>query len=293
MQLFKTPILLASAAVLLALSGCNGAQDANPAAPAVIDVVATVNGTPISKGSVDIIVQQESGQKPMDTPEARAAITDQLIMQTLIADEAVKKGLDKTPAVQAQMNVITLSVLSNAYIQDYLDNQKPSEDELKAEYERIKASITGIEFKARHILVASEAEAQAIIDQLKKSPNDFDKLAAVKSLDTGSKENGGDLGWFDLNSMVPEFGAAAAKLQKGQISDAPVKTEFGYHVIQLEDTRPIQAPAFAEVKEHLVEAVQQQKLKTQVEELKAKAKIEKTDAPAAVTPPAPAEPAAK
>lgn len=284
MQLLKSPIFLASAASLLVLSGCNSDQDASPAATTpveTIEVVATVNGTPISKGTVDLMAVQEAGQQPTDTPEARAAITNQLIMQTLIAEEAIKQGLDKSPAVQDQMSVIKLSVLSNAYIQDYLDNQKPSEDELKAEYERIKAGIVGSEYKARHILVEKEADAQAIIDQLKKNPDDFAKLAEEKSLDTGSKSNGGELGWFDLKSMVPEFGSATAKMQNGQISDVPVKTEFGYHVIQLEDTRPIQAPPFAEVREFLVESVQQEKLKMQVEELKTKAKIEMTAAPAA------------
>lgn len=284
MQLLKSPIFLASAASLLVLSGCNSDQDASPAATTpveTIEVVATVNGTPISKGTVDLMAAQEAGQQPTDTPEARAAITNQLIMQTLIAEEAIKQGLDKSPAVQDQMSVIKLSVLSNAYIQDYLDNQKPSEDELKAEYERIKAGIVGSEYKARHILVEKEADAQAIIDQLKKNPDDFAKLAEEKSLDTGSKSNGGELGWFDLKSMVPEFGSATAKMQNGQISDVPVKTEFGYHVIQLEDTRPIQAPPFAEVREFLVESVQQEKLKMQVEELKTKAKIEMTAAPAA------------
>ena len=284
MQLLKSPIFLASAASLLVLSGCNSDQDASPAATTpveTIEVVATVNGTPISKGTVDLMAAQEAGQQPTDTPEARAAITNQLIMQTLIAEEAIKQGLDKSPAVQDQMSVIKLSVLSNAYIQDYLDNQKPSEDELKAEYERIKAGIVGSEYKARHILVEKEADAQAIIDQLKKNPDDFAKLAEEKSLDTGSKSNGGELGWFDLKSMVPEFGSATAKMQNGQISDLPVKTEFGYHVIQLEDTRPIQAPPFAEVREFLVESVQQEKLKKQVEELKTKAKIEMTAAPAA------------
>ena len=291
MQLFKSRILLASAASLLVLSGCNAEQDAKPAAPAVVDVVvATVNGTPISKSSIDMIIHQQDGQKQVDTPEARAAVLNQLVMQTLIADQAIKNGLDKTPAVKDQMAMLKLSVLSNAYIQDYLDNQKPSDDELKAEYERIKASVAGTEYKARHILLESEAEAQAIIDQLKKNPDNFAKLAEEKSLDTGSKANGGELGWFDLKSMVAEFGAAAAKMQKGQISDAPVKTEFGYHVIQLEDSRPIEPPPFDEVKVHLVEAVQQQKLKKQVDDLKASAKIEMTNVPA-VAAPAPAEPA--
>jgi len=283
MQLLKYPIFLASAASLLVLSGCNADQ---PAAPAVttpaesIEVVATVNGTPISKSIVDLIATQEAGQNPTDTPEARAVITNQLIMQTLIAEEAIKMGLDKSPAVQDQLNVIKLSVLSNAYIQDYLDNQKPSEEELKAEYERIKAGVVGSEYKARHILVENEADAQNIIDQLKKNPDDFTKLAEEKSLDTVSKSNGGELGWFVLNSMVPEFGSATAKMQNGQISDVPVKTEFGYHVIQLEESRPIQAPPFTEVREFLVESVQQEKLKKQVEALKTSANIEMAAAPA-------------
>ena len=289
MQLSKHRILLASAATLLVLSGCNADQDAKPTAAASTEViVATVNGAPINKSSIDMIVNESNGQQPVNTPEAREAIVNQLIIQTLIADEAIKQGLDKTPAVADQLNVLKLSVLSNAYIQNYLDTQKPSDDELKAEYERIKAAVVGSEYHARHILVESESDAQAIIAELKKNPGSFAKLAEEKSLDTGSKANGGDLGWFDLSSMVPEFGNAAAKLEKGQISEAPVKTEYGYHIIQLEDSRPIQAPPFDEVKSHLVEAVQQKNLKTQVEDLKAKAKIVMTEAPAPAPAPAPA-----
>ena len=281
MQLSKHRILLASAATLLVLSGCNADQDAKPTAAASTEViVATVNGAPINKSSIDMIVNESNGQQPVNTPEAREAIVNQLIIQTLIADEAIKQGLDKTPAVADQLNVLKLSVLSNAYIQNYLDTQKPSDDELKAEYERIKAAVVGSEYHARHILVESESDAQTIIAELKKNPGSFAKLAEEKSLDTGSKANGGDLGWFDLSSMVPEFGNAAAKLEKGQISQAPVKTEYGYHIIQLEDSRPIQAPPFDEVKSHLVEAVQQKNLKTQVEDLKAKAKIVMTETPA-------------
>ena len=289
MQLSKHRILLASAATLLVLSGCNADQDAKPTAAASTEViVATVNGAPINKSSIDMIVNESNGQQPVNTPEAREAIVNQLIIQTLIADEAIKQGLDKTPAVADQLNVLKLSVLSNAYIQNYLDTQKPSDDELKAEYERIKAAVVGSEYHARHILVESESDAQAIIAELKKNPGSFAKLAEETSLDTGSKANGGDLGWFDLSSMVPEFGNAAAKLEKGQISQAPVKTEYGYHIIQLEDSRPIQAPPFDEVKSHLVEAVQQKNLKTQVEDLKAKAKIVMTETPAPTSASAPA-----
>lgn len=290
----KSALLLTVAASLLIIGGCNADKEPTPAAVKE-DVVATVNGMPINKGSVDMIVKQGEAQKQQDTPQARAAITNQLIMQTLIAEEAVKKGLDKTPAVTDQMQVIRISVLSNAYIQDYLDNNKPTEEQLKAEYERIKAAIAGTEYKARHILLANEADAKAIIAQLKKDPAAFAKLAQEKSLDTGSKAAGGDLGWFDLNSMVPEFGSAAAKLEKGQFSAEPVKTEFGYHVILLDDSRPIEPPPFDAVKAQLIESVQQENLKKQVEELKSKAKIEMTEAagstPPAAAPVAPAEPA--
>lgn len=292
MLLRKAPLLLTVAASLLIIGGCNAEQPAKPAA-AKEGVAATVNGTPISTGSVDMIIKQGEAQQQQDTPQARAAITNQLIMQTLIADEAVKKGLDKTQAVADQMAVIRISVLSNAYIQDYLDNNKPTEEQLKAEYERIKAAIAGTEYKARHILLASEADANAIIAQLKKDPAAFAKLAQEKSLDTGSKTAGGDLGWFDLQSMVPEFGAAAAKLEKGQFSAEPVKTEFGYHVILLDDSRPIEPPPFDAVKAQLTESVQQENLKKQVEELKSKAKIEMTETAAPTTPAAaPVAPAA-
>lgn len=284
----KSPLLLTVAAALLIISGCSADQEAQPAA-AKESVVATVNGTPISAGSVDMIIKQGEAQQQQDTPQARAAVTNQLIIQTLISDEAVKKGLDKSQAVVDQMSVIRLSVLSNAYIQDYLDNNKPTDEQLKAEYERIKAAIAGTEYKARHILLASEADAKAVIAQLKKDPAAFARLAQEKSLDTGSNTTGGDLGWFDLKTMVPEFGAAAAKLAKGQFSAEPVKTEFGYHVILLDDSRPIEPPPFDAVKPQLVEAVQQENLKKQVEALKSKAKIEMTE-PAAATA-APAAPA--
>lgn len=281
MQLLKSRIFLASAASLLLLSGCDANQDAKPATPVVTaEIAVTVNGTPISKSSVDMLVQQGNDRKQADTPETRVAVINQMVLQTLISDEAIKKGLDKTPAVEDQLRIVKLSVLSNAYIQDYLDNQKPSDEEVKAEYDRLKAAMVGDEYKARHILVANEAEAQAIIVELQKDPEAFAKLAQEQSIDTGSKGNGGDIGWFDLTSMVPEFGAAAAKLQKGQFTQKPVKTEFGYHVIMLDDSRAIQAPPFEEVKAQLVESVQQQKLKTLIEDLKSKAKIEMTDAPA-------------
>jgi peptidyl-prolyl cis-trans isomerase C len=281
----KSRVLLASVASLLILSACNSKQ--NAAAPASKEeTVATVNGTVISKSRIDMIVKQGGGGGHQDSPEARKAIIDQLVMQMLVAGEAVKKGLDKSPEVLEQIDVLKQSVLANAYVQDYIKNNPVSDDELKAEYDRIKAGITGTEYKARHILVATEAEAKDIISKLKKDPGSFENLATEKSLDTGSKVRGGDLGWFDLGRMVPEFGDAVAKLEKGKITETPVKTQYGYHIILLEDSKPIEAPAFDAVKPNLAQQLQQQKLQKLLDGIKSKAKIEIAGAPAAAPAPA-------
>jgi peptidyl-prolyl cis-trans isomerase C len=249
-----------------------------------------VNGVAISQRTVDMIVKQGAGSGRPDTPEARKAVIDQLALQMVVAEEAVKKGLDKSPEVVEQINTVKQSVLANAYVQDLMKNGAVTDDVVKAEYDRIKASITGTEYKARHILVDKESEARDIIARLRKDPGAFAKLAAEKSKDQGSKANGGDLGWFDTRRMVPEFGAAVAKLEKGKLTQEPVKTQFGYHVILLDDSRPIEAPPLADVKTQLTQQLQQQNVKKQLDALKAAAKIEIVGAPAPA--PAPAAPAA-
>ncbi len=275
-------ILLASAASVLALAACNVNKDAKPATPVTKEpVAATVNGAPITMSRVDAIVREGAGAGRPDTPESRSAIVEGLAMQMVVAEEAIKKGLDKTPEVIEQIDGIRQSVLANAYVQDFIKNNPVSDDALKAEYERIKATISGTEYKARHILVEKEAEARDIIAKLKKDVASFGKLAMAQSKDPGSKARGGELGWFDTRRMVPEFGAAVAALEKGQFTQEPVKTQFGYHVILLEDTRPIEAPAFEDVKPNLAQQVRQQNLKKQLDELKSKAKIEIAAAPAA------------
>lgn len=275
----KPLILLVSAASLLTLSACNSKDGAKSAAG---EAAATVNGVVISKSRVDLMIKQGAGNGRPDSVESRKAIIDQLALQMLVAEEAVKKGLDKSPEVLEQMDVLRQSALANAYVQDYIKNNPVSDDKLKVEYDRIKAEITGNEYKARHILVATEAEAKDIIAKLKKDSAVFERMAMEKSLDTGSKLKGGDLGWFDLSRMVPEFGAAVAKLDKGKFTEEPVKTQFGYHVILLEDSKPIEAPPFDEVKSKLAQNMQEQNLKKWLDDIKAKAKIEIVGAPAAV-----------
>jgi len=233
----------------------------------------------ISQRMVDLIAKRGANAGRPDTPEARATIIDQLALQIVLSDEAVKKGLDKSPEVAEQIGAIRQSVLANAYVEDYLKNNPVSDETIQAAYDRIKATITGNEYKARHILVAKEAEAKDIIAKLKKDPASFEKLAKERSTDLGSKDKGGDLGWFDLKRMDPEFGAAVSKLEKGKFTTEPVKTQFGYHVILLEDSKPIEAPSLDEVKGQLTQQIQQQNVKKQVDALKAAAKIEIAGAP--------------
>jgi peptidyl-prolyl cis-trans isomerase C len=278
MMSIKSRILLASAVSLLILGACNSKTGNTPAAG---DIAATVNGTPISKYSVDKIVGQRLAMGQPDTPETRKAIINQMAMQLLVSQEAIKKNLDKAPEVSDQIKLAQQSILANAFVEDYVKNNPVSDDMLKAEYDKVKAQMSGTEYKASHILVDTKSLADTIIAKLKKNPKLFDSLAKQYSKDPGSKIHGGELGWFDPRGMVPEFAAAVAKLQKGKFTLEPVKTQFGYHVILLEDTRAKQAPTFEQIKPQLAKQVQQQNLKKLVDDMMAKAKIEITESPAA------------
>lgn len=273
MKLSQYRILIVGALSVFALGACNQADSSKTG------VAATVNGTTISASRVDMLVKQNAQGQP-ENPELRKAIIDRLSMQILISKEAVKKGLDKKPEVSEQLDWTRQSILANAFVEDYLKNAPVSDDMINAEYEKIKAQISGSEYKARHILVAKEAEAKDIIVKLKKNPNAFESLAKAKSTDFGSKASGGDLGWFDTRSMVPEFGMAVTKLAKGSFTAEPVKTQFGYHVILLEDSRPKMIPPLDQIKPQLTQQIQQQNLQKLFDDLKANAKIEVVQAAA-------------
>lgn len=291
MRSIQSGLLCAVAASLLALGACDQAQQAKPTpvADPKEPAAATVNGKPISQKAVDTIAKETASPGRPDTPETRKRIVDQLAIQMLAAQEAVTKGLDKTPEVADQLENARQAVLATAYVQDYIKNTPVTDEMLKAEYDRIVAAQAATQYKARHILVQKEADAKDIIARLNKNPAVFEKLAAEKSTDPGSKTKGGDLGWFDSRQMVPEFAAALATLQKGKFTEEPVKTQFGYHVILLEDSKPADAPPLDSVKPQLTRRMQQQAVMKQLEDLKSKAKIEVAAAPAApVTPEAPA-----
>jgi peptidyl-prolyl cis-trans isomerase C len=292
MQPLKPAMLVASVTTLLLISACSADKDAKSvAATSKEPIAATVNGTPITQRAVDTLVKQAVHSGQPDTPETRKVIIDRLALQAVIAQEAIAKGLDKTPAVAEQIDTIKQTVLANAYVQDLIKNSNVTDDMLKAEYDRIKGTVTGTEYKARHILVEKESEAKAIIVTLRNNPGAFEQLAKDKSKDQGSRASGGELGWFDPGRMVPEFGAAVTKLEKGKFTQVPVKTQYGYHVILLEDSKPIEAPPIEEVKAQLSQQMQQQNVMKQLDALKAKAKIEVVEAPpSAPSPPASAAP---
>ena len=281
-MLIKLRILLASAVAALGLIAC-GFNGAVPAAGTAKDgVAATVNGAPISEHLVDMMLKQRTDLGRGGSAEVRNSFIDRLAMQLVITQEAVKKGLDKVPDVADRLELSRQSVLVDAFVQDFLKNNVVGDEAVKAEYERVKAQAAGTEYKARHILVDKEADAKDIIATLNKSPQTFAALAKAKSKDPGSKSKGGDLGWFDPRGMVPEFATAVAKLAKGKITEQPVKTQFGYHVILLDDSRPKAIPPLEEVKAALTQQLQEQNLKKLLDELKSKAKIEvaKASAPA-------------
>jgi peptidyl-prolyl cis-trans isomerase C len=237
------------------------------------DPVAKVNGKAIPQSRMDLVMKMNAGQGQQDTPEARSRVRDMLINQELIVQEALKKGLDKNADVATQIDLSRQQVLINAYIQDYLKTNTVSEDSMKKEYDHAKAQAGDKEYKARHILVKTEDEAKQVIAQLKKGAN-FEKLAAQKSEDTGSKERGGDLDWAPPGRYVPAFGEALKKLKKGQLTDAPVQTQFGWHVIRLDDERPAKFPSFEESKQQIQQGMQRQAIDKAVADLRAKAKIE-------------------
>ncbi|HEY3328239.1 MAG TPA: peptidylprolyl isomerase [Novimethylophilus sp.] len=233
---------------------------------------ASVNGKPIKQSLVDYIVKDATARGQKVDDNIRAIILNKLISSELVAQEAQKSGLDKQSDFLAKEELMRRELLVNSYLQDYIKKNPISDATLKSEYDKYKAAMGDKEFKASHILVKTEQEAKDVIAQLAKG-GDFAKIAKEKSLDPGSKEKGGDLGWFPPAAMVKPFSDAVSKLQKGSYTTTPVQTQFGWHVIKLEDARDAQPPAFDKVKDELRNSLQKQQLEKLVADLRAKAKI--------------------
>lgn len=242
------------------------------AAPAFAQNAATVNGKPIAAAKVDQIVKQVVAQgKQTDSPQLREAIKKDLIAREVMIQEADKQGFGTRAEVKQALENARQSIVINAMLADYVRKNPVKDAEAKAEYDKYKAQLGDKEYHARHILVTTEDEAKAIIAKLKTGAK-FEELA--KQSKDGSAANGGDLDWASPANYVPEFSKAMVALQKGAITDTPVKTQYGYHVIKLEDTRAAKVPPFEEVKQQVTESLQQRKLQAFREELMKKAKIQ-------------------
>jgi peptidyl-prolyl cis-trans isomerase C len=233
---------------------------------------ATVNGKAIPKVRADALIAGQAAQGQPDSPELRKAVTEELVRREILTQEAMKKGYDKKPEIQGQIELARQGVLINAYLGEYVRSHPVTEDQIKKEYEDIKVKLGNKEYKARHILVEKEDQAKALIEKLKKGEKIED--LAKESKDPGSKERGGDLGWANPASFVPAFSAAMTKLDKGQFTQTPVKSDFGWHVILLEDTRELKLPTIEEAKGQIGQQLTQRLVQKHIEELRAKAKVE-------------------
>jgi peptidyl-prolyl cis-trans isomerase C len=243
------------------------------ALPAFAQNVAIVNGKPVPKARVDALAAQLAKSGRPVPPEMQAQLKDEVIAREVFMQEAQKRGLDGSDDFKAQMELARQTLLIRELFADYQKNNPVTDADIQAEYDKFAAANSGKEYRARHILVEKEDEAKVIIASLKKGGK-FDEIAKKQSKDPGSGANGGDLDWANAASYVPEFSGALTKLKKGQTTEAPVKTQFGWHVIRLDDVRDAQLPKLEEVKPQIAQQLQQQKLAKFQEDLRGKAKIE-------------------
>ncbi len=284
--------LLVLASVLTGLGACAPKGATTTAAADTSPTLATVNGTVITQNFFDFYVKAISGKKPGElTAEQQSQALDNLIRANLVAQEAQKEGIDANPDTADMIILTRLNVLQQATSEKYLKDKKPTEQELRAEYENQVAALPKLEYHARHILVATEPFATSVVSRLEKGDK-FEDVAKKESMDS-SKDNGGDLGWFTPDRMVKPFADAVVSLKPGDFTHKPVQTQYGWHVIQLVDTRPLSPPPFDQVKQRLDQVVEAKKFKAYTDDLISKAKIDRTAAaPAAAGAPA-AAPAAK
>lgn len=271
----KTLRLVTLAAASLLLAACQAKTDAAGAAaddPSK-KPVATVAGKPITQGMFDTYVKSATGRTVADLePELKQRALDSLISMHVLSAQAEKDGLDKETDMAARLQLDRMNMLQQALAEKYLKDKTPTEQELRAEYDTQVAQLSRNEYRARHILVPTEIAATQILERLRKGEK-FETLAK-DSLDA-SRDRGGDLGWFSPSSMVKPFAEAVVALKKGETIAKPVQTQFGWHIIRVDDIREVQPPPFEQVKEQLNQAVLAKKLRTYSDELAKAAKVEK------------------
>lgn len=235
--------------------------------------VAIVNGKPVPKARVEVLLKQAQRAGQPVGPEVQQQARDQVVLREIFAQEAERRGIPASADFQDQMKLARESILIRELFEDFRKKNPVTDAEAQAEYEKFKAQASGTEYRARHILVEKEEDAKKLIADIKGGAK-FEDVAKKNSKDTGSAENGGDLDFAKPDSYVPEFGQAMAKLKKGEMTDAPVKSQFGWHIIRLEDTRAAAFPAFEDVKGQIKQRQEQMKLQKYQEDLRAKAKTD-------------------
>jgi peptidyl-prolyl cis-trans isomerase C len=239
----KTLVIACSLALTAACSGAALAQNA-----------AVVNNKPISSTKVDTFVKQLIAEGQKDGPELRKFVVDQLINREILTQEADRLGIGRRPDVQQQLDLARQQIMIQSLFRDHMKAKPITDAEIKAEYDKAKGGAGGKEYQARHILVPLDKEdlAKQLIDQLKKGAK-FEDLAKKESKDPGSAANGGDLGWANPAGLVKPFADAMANLKKGEMTETPVKTEYGWHIIKLNDVRDVQPPPLDQVKPQIVQ----------------------------------------
>jgi peptidyl-prolyl cis-trans isomerase C len=245
------------------------------AGSALAQNVAIVNGKPVPSSRVDELLKQFSSQlqgRPV-TPEIQAQAKEAVISREVFMQEAQKIGLDGTDEYRAQLEIARQQLLINGLMTDFQKKNPVTDAEIKAEYDKFAAANGGKEYRARHILVEKEADAVKLIADIKKGGK-FEDLAKKNSKDPGSGANGGDLDWAAPGSYVKEFSEAMVGLTKGKMTDKPVKSQFGYHIIRVDDVRETQLPPLDQVKPQISQQLQQQKLQAYQKGLRDKAKVE-------------------
>ncbi len=260
----KKQLLLATAVAGLLAFGAQGALAQN---------LAIVNGKAVPKTRLDALAQQVAKSGRPVTPEMEGQLREEVIAREIFMQEAEKQGLSASEDFKTQMELARQTILIRELFANYQKKNPVTDADLQAEYDKFAAANGGKEYKARHILVEKEAEAKAIVASLKKGGK-FEDIAKKQSKDPGSGAKGGDLDWANPSSYVAEFTEGMLKLSKGQFTETPVKTQFGYHVIRVDDIRSAQLPSFEEVKPQIAQQMQQQKLVTFQDDLRKKAKIE-------------------
>jgi peptidyl-prolyl cis-trans isomerase C len=232
-----------------------------------------VNGKSVPKARVDALIEQAKRAGQQVGPEVEQQARDQVVLREIFVQEAEKRGIARSTAYRDQIELARQSILIRELFEDQKKKKPVTDADAKAEYDKFKAAATGTEYRARHILVENEDEAKKLIAQIKGGGN-FEELAKKQSKDTGSGANGGDLDFAKPDSYVPEFSKAMVALKKGEMTEAPVKSQFGFHIIKLEDTREAQFPAFDDVKGQIKQRLEQQKMQEFQEELRKAAKTD-------------------